>query len=155
MEIRFAEEKDSSDIMELLKQVERIHHEGRPDIFKEGVKHTPSELSAIIKDENSPILVAEESGRVIGYAFCIIHSRKNDNILTDIKTLHIDDLCVDEKYRRQHIGKALYEAALKLAKERGCYDLTLNVWHLNQIAMDFYIACGLKPLKTCMEQIIK
>ena len=78
----------------------------------------------------------------------------NDNILTDIRTLYIDDLCVDETIRGQHIGKALYEHVLAFAKESGCYNVTLNVWSLNDSAMRFYEKCGLKPQKIGMEKIL-
>ena len=75
-------------------------------------------------------------------------------MLTDIKTLYIDDLCVDETRRGEHIGKALYEAAVRLARESGCYNLTLNVWSCNASALRFYEAQGLVPQKICMEQVL-
>ena len=78
----------------------------------------------------------------------------NDNVLTDIKTLYIDDLCVDEGLRGRHVGKSLYEAATQLAKELGCYNLTLNVWSCNPSAMRFYEAQGLVPQKVTMEVIL-
>ena len=78
----------------------------------------------------------------------------NNNILTDIKTLYIDDLCVDETKRGQHIGKKLYEFVVKFAKEEGCYNLTLNVWSCNESAMKFYEKCGLVPQKIGMEYIL-
>ena len=90
----------------------------------------------------------------MGYAFCIIKQAVNDNILTDIKTLYIDDLCVDEKCRGMHIGKGLYEFVLDYAKGIGCYNVTLNVWALNDSAMKFYESCGLKPQKIGMEKIL-
>ena len=52
--------------------------------------------------------------------------------MTDIKTLYIDDLCVDETLRGQHFGRALYDAAVAYAKAHGCYNLTLNVWAGNE-----------------------
>ena len=75
-------------------------------------------------------------------------------MLTDIKTLYIDDLCVDEALRGKHIGKELYEAALVLAKDNGCYNLTLNVWSCNPSALKFYESQGLMPQKICMEKIL-
>ena len=42
---------------------------------------------------------------VLGYAFCVFQQHINNNILTDIKTLYIDDLCVDEEKRGMHVGK--------------------------------------------------
>ena len=153
--IRRAKEKDIAKIGGLLSQVDLVHHNGRPDIFKIGRKYSDEALKELLQDESSPILVAvDENDEVMGYCFCIYQQYVDYPVLTDIKTLYIDDLCVDEKQRGKHIGKELYEAAVKLAKENGCYNLTLNVWSCNPSAMRFYEACGLVPQKVCMEKIL-
>ena len=77
-----------------------------------------------------------------------------ENLLPDIKTLYIDDLCVDEACRGQHIGRSLYEFVLAFAKKQGCYNVTLNVWECNTGAKRFYEKCGLVPQKTGMEKIL-
>ena len=156
MEIRRAKVQDMDGINNLLMQVCLVHHKGRPDLFKYGAKkYTDEELLAIILDDIRPIFVAvDESENVLGYAFCIFQQHLNNNILTDIKTLYIDDLCVDENIRGKHIGKQLYDAVLTFAKDSGCYNVTLNVWSLNEGAMKFYEACGLKPQKIGMETIL-
>ena len=155
MIIRRAEIKDIEYIKNLLSQVLEVHHSGRPDLFKGGVrKYTDSEISEIINDNSRPIFVADESGEVLGYAFCVITEHKDDNILTDIKTLYIDDLCVDENTRGKHIGKTLYDYVLNFAKEIGCYNVTLNVWYCNKSAMAFYEKMGLTPQKIGMEKIL-
>ncbi len=157
MIIRKAEEKDMDGINRLLMQVLMIHHKGRPDLFQGGhkKKYTDEQLKKIIQDEHTPILAAvDEQGQVLGYAFCILKQYVNDNILTDIKTLYIDDLCVDEHIRGQNIGRQLYEAAVAFAREAGCYNVTLNVWACNEPAMRFYEKCGLKPQKVGMEVIL-
>lgn len=156
MNIRRAEEKDMDGLNRLLLQVCLVHHKGRPDLFKCGAKkYTDEELKAIIHDDKTPIFVAvDEKEEVMGYAFCIFKQHINNNILTDIKTLYIDDLCVDENIRGKHVGKSLYEYVLDFAKESGCYNVTLNVWSLNENAMKFYEKCGLKPQKIGMETIL-
>ena len=156
MEIRRAQEKDMEDINRLLLQVCLVHHRGRPDLFKYGAKkYTDQQLKDLIADDGRPIFVAaDESGRVLGYAFCVFQQYPDNNILTDIKTLYIDDLCVDETLRGRHIGRSLYDYVLNYAKESGCYNVTLNVWSCNQGAMKFYESCGLKPQKTGMEVIL-
>lgn len=156
MLIRRAEEKDMKGINDLLFQVLMVHHNGRPDLFKPGgKKYTDDELKVIIHDDNTPIFVGvDEDENVMGYAFCVFQQHLNNNILTDIKTLYIDDLCVDEKRRGQHIGKKLYEYVLAFAKEQGCYNVTLNVWSCNESAMKFYQSCGLAPQKIGMEKIL-
>lgn len=156
MLIRRAKQQDMPRILELLSQVLMVHHNGRPDLFKAGVrKYTEEELLELIADDTRPIFVGvNEDGLVVGYAFCVFIQHLSDNILTDIKTLYIDDLCVDEKLRGQHIGKQLYEYVLAFAKEQGCYNVTLNVWELNASAKKFYESCGLVPQKIGMEKIL-
>lgn len=156
MEIRRAKEQDMDGINKLLLQVCLVHHKGRPDLFKYGAKkYTDDQLKAIIRDDSRPIFTAvSEAGSVLGYAFCVFQQHIGDNILTDIKTLYIDDLCVDETLRGKHIGSQLYNYVLSYAKEAGCYNVTLNVWSCNESAMKFYQACGLKPQKVGMETIL-
>lgn len=156
MEIRRAEEADMPRIEELLRQVNLVHHKGRPDLFKYGArKYTDEELRDLIHDDSRPIFVAlDGAGTVQGYAFCIFQQYVNHNIMTDIKTLYIDDLCVDEACRGQHIGTALYRHVLDFARASGCYNVTLNVWSLNESAMKFYQAQGLKPQKVGMEVLL-
>lgn len=153
--IRLAQIKDIPKIGDLLSQVDMVHHLGRPDIFKIGRKYSDAELKILLEDGNRPILVAvDEDDTVMGYCFCIFRQHIDDSVLTDIKTLYIDDLCVDENLRGRHIGKELYNAAVEFAKENGCYNLTLNVWSCNESAMKFYESCGLVPQKTSMEIIL-
>ena len=156
MEIRRAVNQDMEDINRLLLQVCLVHHRGRPDLFKYGAKkYTDEQLRALIADDSRPIFVAVgEDDHVAGYAFCVFQQHTGDNILTDIRTLYIDDLCVDENRRGQHIGSQLYRYVLDFARESGCYNVTLNVWSCNEAAMKFYEACGLKPQKVGMEVIL-
>lgn len=156
MYIRRAKETDMPGINNLLRQVLMVHHNGRPDLFKANAKkYTDEQLAELIKDDTKPIFVCvDEEENVLGYAFCVWQQHINNEILTDIKTLYIDDLCVDETRRGQHIGKSLYEYVLAYAKENNFYNVTLNVWSLNESAMKFYEACGLKAQKVGMEHIL-
>lgn len=154
MQIRKAQEKDIDRINELLYQVCMIHHQGRPDLFKAGTrKYTDQQLIGILHDEQTPVFAAvDDDDKLMGYAFCIFKQVKDDNILTDVKSLYIDDLCIDECFRGQGIGKALYLAVKEFARQNGCYNLTLNVWSCNTSALEFYKRCGFTPQKTVMEE---
>ncbi len=156
MEIRRAVKADIPGLHRLLLQVAMVHHIGRPDLFKAGTrKYTDEELETILRDDSRPVFAAvDEKGEVLGYAFCVFQQHLGDNILTDIKTLYIDDLCVDENIRGQHIGSRLYEYVVDFARASGCYNVTLNVWACNESARRFYEKCGLKPQKYGMETIL-
>ena len=156
MHVRSAKEGDIPAILKLLVQVDMVHHRGRPDLFKgPATKYNEQELKSILKDESTPVFVCEdEDGTVLGHAFCIHKQITGDSVLTDVKTLYIDDICVDEKARGRHVGSMLYEYVTDYARKEGFYNITLNVWSCNPTAMRFYEAMGLKPQKICMERIL-
>ena len=156
MTVRRALEKDIPGILNLLVQVDMVHHNGRPDLFKgPATKYNAEELKQIIADDTTPVFVyVDDKEYVCGHAFCIHKQEKDNSVLTNIKTLYIDDICVDEKKRGQHVGKTLYEYVLEYARANGVYNITLNVWTCNPGAMKFYEALGLVPQKIGMEMIL-
>lgn len=155
MEIRFAIIEDIPGILDLLRQVGAVHHQGRPDIFRTNAqKYGASQVIAMLNKPRTPIFVAAQDGKVLGYCFCIVREHKLDPVIADHTELYIDDLCVDHSCRGQHIGTQLYKAVCRYAKQRGCYNVTLNVWSCNESAMKFYESLGLKPQKVGMEYII-
>lgn len=153
--VRRAGEKDIPAIMGLLKQVNRVHQEGRPDLFKLATKYTEEELSAILKNEQTPVFIYEDTdGRILGHGFCVLQRPENTNLLVDILTLYIDDICVEETARGRNIGRSIYEHIIDYARECGCYNVTLNVWCCNPGAVRFYESLGLSPYKIGMEKIL-
>ena len=149
--VRKANKNDIGRMIELLHQVDMVHHEIRPDLFKPNTtKYNEQELEALLDNDSKPIFVFED-GKVLGHAFCLITEVRDDKLLQDIKTLYIDDICVDEKARGNHVGKALYEYVHNYALSIGCNNITLNVWEGNDPALSFYRNMGMKVQKTTME----
>jgi len=155
MLVRRAKKEDIPALNSLLRQVLDVHHNGRPDLFKGGVKkYTDDQLVSILQDDDSPIFVAEDEGVVCGEVFCEIKCVADDNVLKDCKTLFIEDVCVDASARGKKVGTALFDFVKQYAKEIGCYNMSLNVWAFNEGAKKFYDKVGLKPQKTVMEYIL-
>ncbi|MFR8547076.1 MAG: N-acetyltransferase family protein [Lachnospiraceae bacterium] len=156
MTIRKADEKDFDKISKLLYQVQKVHSDARPDLFRQGAKkYDDNDLKDILEDGQKEIFVAtDEQDSVVGYAFCIIELI-DSSIQRKRKTLYIDDLCVDETVRGQHIGMALYDYVLEFAREIGCYNVTLNVWADNKDAVHFYEKIGMHIQKIGMEKILR
>jgi ribosomal protein S18 acetylase RimI-like enzyme len=153
--IRRAYKRDIKAIIELLHQVNMVHYVLRPDLFKPNTtKYDEQELEAMLEDDNKPIFVFDNDG-VLGYAFCVITEVRDDILLQDIKTLYIDDICVDEMARGQHVGKALYEYVRDYAQSIGCNNVTLNVWEGNDAALSFYRNMGMRVQKTTMEIVLQ
>ncbi len=156
MEIRRTEEKDIDGILDLLSQVLKVHADIRPDIFIHGTtKYDRAELCKLISDNDTPVYGAfDEDGKLLGYCFCQFKEQPDAAVLKPFKYMYIDDLCVDENIKGKGIAKSLYEYVVEIAKERGCYEITLNVWEGNDRAKHFYEKMGLKPQKTYMEFIL-
>lgn len=156
MEIRRAADKDIDRLFILLQQVLEVHAAIRPDIFISGTtKYTREELSELLKDDMKPVYAAlDDNGLLIGYAFCQIKQQPFSNNMVPFKSLYIDDLCVDESFRGQHIGEQLFEYVKARAKDYGCYEVTLNVWTGNTGAEHFYDKMGMKTKERQMEYIL-
>ena len=153
--VRKAKKSDIGRIIDLLHQVNMVHHVIRPDLFKPyTTKYNEQELEDLLNDDSKPIFVYDD-GDVLGHAFCQINEVRNHALLQNVKTLYIDDICVDEQARGKHIGKALYEFVRDYAQSIGCYNITLNVWEGNDSAYCLYKNMGMKVQKTGMEVILE
>lgn len=168
VQIRRAVEKDVPGLVELLLQVCNVHADGRPDLFVHGSrKYSDAELCALLTDDARPVFVAVEKGegaegdagtaageQIVGHAFCVLQDYAGSNNMQPVKTLYIDDICVDEAHRGQHVASALYRHVLDYARSLGCHNVTLNVWSCNPGAQKFYEAMGMTPYKIGMEQVL-
>ena len=152
--IRKAEPRDLEAVNRLLGQVLRVHHAGRPDLFRpQGKKYTDQELLALFANPRKPVFVYEEDGRVLGYAFCALQHQESGSLMP-LTTLYLDDLCVDETARGRHIGTALFHHVKAFARQNGCHNLTLHVWECNPSARAFYSSLGLTPQYTSLECLL-
>ena len=152
--IRLATTNDIPRLLELLHQVNMVHYERRPDIFKpHTTKYNAEQLQDLLTQPDKAIFVYEDEG-VQGYAFVQMEDVHDDILLQDMRTLYIDDICVDEQARGKHVGKQLFEHVRAYAEKLGCRAITLNVWEGNDAAMAFYRKLGMSVRKTCMEMMI-
>lgn len=151
--IRRAEEKDIKRICALLRQILTLHADGRPDIFKpNSQKYSEAEISILIGNDLTPVFVYEdETGLVLGYAFCVWQKTEPTATLWERLELYIDDLCVDESARGKGIGTKLMQHVMKEAEKAHAHSVTLNAWTLNPEAIAFYEKCGMQPRKLLME----
>lgn len=155
IQIRKAKTMDISSIKKLLYEVHQVHYNVRPDLFKAGCrKYNDDEVLAFIHSKDTPIFVAVLEDEVVGYAFCIPKQLYNHPSMVDIRTLYIDDFCIEESVRGKQIGKRLYEYVLQYAKNQGFYNVTLNVWADNADAVNFYKKIGMQIQKIGMEVIL-
>lgn len=156
MTIRKAKQKDIPKLLALLSDVLEIHAKIRPDIFISGTtKYTKEKLQELLENNSFFIYVCvDELDSVFAYAFCKLKEQANMNNMVQFKSFFIDDLCVEQNHRGQHVGTQLFNFVKSEAKRLGCYEIVLNVWQGNEQAKKFYEALGFRPKEIQMEYIL-
>jgi len=154
MNVRLAGEKDIPELIDILKQVNLIHRNLRPDLFVKGTKYGEEDLVDILKNPETYVFVADNGSGIDGYIFCYLENYENVRGRTPIKTMYIDDLCVRESARGQKIGQILYSHAKEDAKALGCHNVTLHVWEGNETAEKFYRRQGMKNQFISLEEVL-
>ncbi len=156
LQIRRAESRDIDDILRLLLEVDMVHHRARPDLFKgPATKYSREELEELLTDPERPVFAGlDENGGFLGYIFLQLERIEESPLRTGIRTLYIDDLCVEEAARGQKVGERLFQHALAYARSMGCYNVTLHVWNGNDGAQKFYERMGMKNQYSCLETIL-
>ena len=155
MSIRFAKEADLERVNELRREVNEVHVEGRPDVFKPGF---PAELSnyvyTIFNDPDQKIALYERDGKIIAFAVLKRHFKPESPFSFARSFLDIDEICVDIEYRRQGIATEMMDFIRGYAKNEGFDKIELNMWEFNSGALSFYEKNGFKTYRRIMEMDI-
>lgn len=150
--VRFATEQDVEKVNELRKQINDLHVNGRPDIFRSGFcKELQDKAIVFIEDVDKNIIVVEVNGMVRGVA-CVQYVIKPQTATSnERKFYNVEEFGMDEKFRRQGIGRELFEFIKSDAKARGFDRIELNMWEFNESALKFYESVGFKTYRRYME----
>ena len=155
MEIRFAREDELDRVNELRKQVNDLHVEGKPDVFKAGfTDELYNHIYDIWNDPEQEIVVADADGIICGFAV-VHHIYKAENpFMFERDFIDVDEFCVDERFRRQGIATEIITFIKDYTKEKGFKRIELNMWEFNQGALEFYEAVGFNTYRRYMELFV-
>lgn len=147
--IRYAEEKDYEEVEALMQQLQRLHIEWRPDIYKEAAKVLAEEDFKELVAERQ-ILIAEKDGATAGFLSFAPKYIQGEKLVSR-KVLFVDAIAVDEKYRGQGIGHELFAYLKILVKEQGFDGMELQVNARNEAARRMYEEYGFVEKSINME----
>lgn len=147
--IRNAKPDEYKTVEAIMKQVQQLHIDWRPDIYKYNETVLPLEIyEQAVKDQT--FFVAEYDGQVAGILF-IMYRHIENPIQVTRNIIFIDSMAVDEKYRGKGIGHAFFDF-LKELKTQGGYDgIELQVNAKNEAAYKMYTDCGFSNKSINME----
>ena len=150
MKIRNIRKSDYEAVDRLLLQINQVDVEGRPDLFVPIVQYMPREtFESLVENDNVIAILAKHRGEIIGCCFVSMLGRSG---MTAMKTAYIDLLAVDEAYRRQGVGTALFQEVQRRARREGAKWVDLTVWSHNKVAVEVYQAFGMVPQRYVYEK---
>ena len=150
--VRFAREEDLACVNSLRRQVNAMHVEGKPEVFKPGFcDELRDYLYMIWKDPEKKIVVAEKNGIICAFAVLNHIVRPENPFMFRRDYLDIDEFCVDESFRRQGIATEMIRFIHDCAKENGFGRIELNMWEFNRGALAFYESAGFQTYRRYME----
>ncbi len=150
--VRFAREDELDRVNELRRQVNDLHVEGVPDVFKPGFCDELRDFIHVIRnDPNKEIVVAEADGTVCGFAVLNHIVRPENPFMFERDFLDIDEFGVDRAFRRRGVAGAMIRFIRNYAKEKGYRRLELNMWEFNRGALAFYETADFKTYRRYME----
>lgn len=150
--VRLATEADLERINELRQQVNRLHVEGRPDIFRPGFcDELRDRARTLLSSPGHDILVCEREGAICGMA-CVDYVVKPESPYgREQRFYHVEELGVDAAWRRQGVARELTDFMRADARRRGLDRIVLDVWEFNDEALVFYDAMGFKTFRRMLE----
>ncbi len=153
--VRLANETESEQINALRKQVNDLHVQGKPEVFRPGFPKELQEYIHVIRnDPDKDIAVAESDGAIVGYAVLHHITRPETPFMFERDYLDIDEFGVDEAHRRQGVATALIDFIRAYAKEKDLHRIELNMWEFNSGALAFYEAAGFQTYRRYMELFV-
>lgn len=149
IKIRSARPEDYATVERLMQQVQNLHAEWRPDIYRRCELMLPqATYLEMIADET--FLVAERDGEVVGLLYYLRRCAELPSVVRrDI--LYVDSVAVKETCRGQGIGKALFAYLRAVARECGAAAIELRVAEQNTAAQKMYAAVGFQTKARTME----
>ncbi len=144
--IRSAATSDYEAICLLYEQLDQLHRTAWPDLYADAQPPSRSRefLQRIIADGNSSMLVAECQGTVAGLIYGNVLKASTTPTLRLQAFATIQELIVQEARRGMGIGRALYEAWARWARQKGAEAIQLSVASFNESAIRFYLKLGFK-----------
>ena len=147
--VRLPRLQDYERVSKIMNQVQQLHVEWRPDVYKPASPLITMDMfEAILKDENW--YVAEADGVVVGVLELMKrHVESPAQVMKDV--LFISTMAVDEKYRGKGIGHLFFEKVKRLKQEKGYDTIELQVNAKNRLAYEMYRKYGFTEKSINME----
>ena len=150
IKIRYAEEKDYNQVEKIMQQVQKMHTEWRPDVYKNAEVLLPFDMYMDYVNNQELVVATLDSGEVVGILIYVTRNISGGPMISR-KVMFIDSMGVDEQYRGQGIGHKLFAFARNICEEQDYDGLELQVNAKNIAAKKMYEKYGFTEKSYNME----
>lgn len=150
--VRRAEITDLAGLTDLGVGIQRLHHEGRPDLFRAPDAPSLAQFFAEMLDDPERILLIAMADVAVGYLLAEIDRRPESTFMLATDLAYIHHIAVDAGARGRGVGTALMAAAETEATELGLSAIQLDSWEFNTEAHDFFRARGFRDVNRVFER---
>ena len=144
--VRAAQRKDLEALGRLGAMLMRTHYAFDPHRFLEAGEHAENGyaqfLGSILDDPDGRVIVAEEEGAVVGYAYAALEPLSWKELRGPAGFVH--DVGVDENARRRGVAAMLMQASLDWLRERGAPRVVLWTAAQNAAARELFHGMGFR-----------
>ncbi len=140
MKIRHAVPQDSALLSSLCVDVQRLHAEHHPNLFKlpQNDDFAVAFFDEALTEASTTIFLAEENGQALGYVLCKPTERPETLFTFAMRFLLVDQISVRPQARGQGVGSALLVRVEELARRLSISQVQLNSWGFNTEAHAFF-----------------
>lgn len=149
--IRNAEKSDYESVIKIMNQVQQMHVEWRPDIYKPNNNLISEDIFEKII-ENGTFYVAETNDDVVGVLEIVFRHIESPSHVTR-EVIFIDTMAIDENFRGMGIGHQMFGFLKKMKQEKNYDAIELQVNARNRAAYEMYQKCGFTKKSINMELI--
>jgi GNAT superfamily N-acetyltransferase len=126
--------------------VHELHVANRPEYFKPTrAEHVSAWFRSLLQKPAVLIWIAEEDGVPVGYVLALLHEREENPFCSARRWCEIDQLAVDDRWRRRGIARTLVQRALTEVRRRGIREVEMSSWSFNEAAHDAFRRLGFAP----------
>jgi len=149
MKIRQADIRDSLLLSSLTTDVQRLHAENHPEIFKmpQSDDFAVTFFDERLADPLIRIFIAEEDEQALGCMLCKLIEREENPFTFAMRYLMVDQISVKPEAQGIGVGKALIKQAEGLAKEWNVSRIQLDSWGFNTNAHAFFEKMEFEKIK--------
>lgn len=144
IKIRKAKPTDAINISQMNAQVQQLHADAYPSIFKPPSPETfpPSKILGLMETQENHFFIAEIHDSLIGYLYAESSHLEENPFRFSFSRLYIHQIGVRPEFQGMGCGKLLMNAARELAEQENLQMIMLDTWGFNEKAQNFFSNLG-------------